>query len=313
MKAGCTDGAEQQVVFPIKVKAGAKPNSTGCLDFDNDYEKESALYNKCCKQINITDCVDEYIGPNRTMFMTNCIGRSQCEKSRAIWKLTTNMSCSANETWKEVSNYAYLNYFCIDRNRIESPRVDLKIRHQKPLYLTTCDPYSYKDGITSTNVTCFLQTSNQSAIEIWIMDLRLNTFTSQNVTISDENTHKVIKNLPNNDFTPRLLSDIQSPKINITFVTNRQNNEFLWLGFKAGSNEEFIEIRCDESGKVYIQIDPAPLSEEQKQNGMVFASVTGGLGFLAVCIIFGVAFYRRYKMRKVAEEKQSLPENADQK
>ncbi|XP_061176036.1 uncharacterized protein LOC133184989 [Saccostrea echinata] len=312
VNAGCNKGSEQQVVFPVKVVAGAKPNSTGCMDIDNDYiDKDSAYYNKCCKQINTIDCVDEYIGPNRTTFMINCIGRRQCEKSRVIWKLTRNMSCSPNETWKDVSNYAYLEYYCIDRNRMETPHLDLKIRNQQHLYLTTSNTNSYQSGTTSTNVTCFVQTSNHSDIEVWIMDLRLNASTFQNVTISDGSSLKVLKDLPNNDFTPRLISDIHASQINVTFETKIHREEFIWLGFKAGSNDEFIEITCDESGKVYIQIDPAPLSEEQKQNGMIIASVTGGLGFLVICIIFGVAFYRRYKIRKIAEEKQNLSENED--
>jgi hypothetical protein len=48
------------------------------------------------------------------VFMTNCIGRHKCKQTRTVWKLTRDMNCDVNVTYKAVSNYAYMEYSCIE-------------------------------------------------------------------------------------------------------------------------------------------------------------------------------------------------------
>lgn len=106
---------QSEVVYPLEVYVGAKPNSTGCLDFENDYtEHDKDLKEKCCRNINeTTDCTGKYNGPNRTLIIETCMGLSLCKNIHVVWESTSNMSCSAEHHYKSTTNYAYLDYFCI--------------------------------------------------------------------------------------------------------------------------------------------------------------------------------------------------------
>lgn len=104
-----------EVVYPFEVHVGAKPNSTGCFDFENEYtEHDDDLKEKCCRNINkTTDCTSEYNGPNKTLIIETCMGLSLCKNIHVVWESTINMSCSDENHYKPTSNYAYLDYYCI--------------------------------------------------------------------------------------------------------------------------------------------------------------------------------------------------------
>lgn len=103
-------------MYPLEVYVGAKPNSTGCLDIENEYpEHDNDLKQKCCKNINkTTDCISEYNDPNRTLVIETCMGLSRCDnKTHVVWKSTNNMTCPAQYHYKSTTNYAFLDYYCI--------------------------------------------------------------------------------------------------------------------------------------------------------------------------------------------------------
>lgn len=106
-----------EVVYPFEVYVGAKPNSTGCPDFENDpeYHGNDVLHKQCCRNINDTvDCIGEYNGPNRTRIIERCLGLSLCEnKTHVVWESTYDMTCPAQYHYKSTTNYAYLKYYCI--------------------------------------------------------------------------------------------------------------------------------------------------------------------------------------------------------
>lgn len=307
---------QSEVVYPLEVYVGAKPNSTGCLDFENDYtEHDKDLKEKCCRNINeTTDCTGEYNGPNRTLIIETCMGLSLCKNIHVVWESTSNMSCSAEHHYKSTTNYAYLDYFCIKKATIGTPVRNHRYqsRNSGMFYLTANDINSYKSGMLDRNVTCSIRAStNLSTIEVWIMDLRFRRESLQKVIIYDGSTGKQLGG--SNHTRPFLQPISSSSSINITFETVRSSDEFLWLGFAA--NDAYIVIACDVSDGTQITGDVEPLSQEKKQNGYMVAGIAGGIGFLAVCVIIGFMVYRRIKAnktnRKVEDDRRNLPKNED--
>lgn len=306
-----------EVVYPFEVHVGAKPNSTGCFDFENEYtEHDDDLKEKCCRNINkTTDCTSEYNGPNKTLIIETCMGLSLCKNIHVVWESTINMSCSDENHYKPTSNYAYLDYYCIKKSTIRTPDRNhiYQSRSSDIFYLTANDINSYKSGILDRNVTCSVTAStNISTIEVWIMDLRFRQDSPQNVIIYDGSQPGTPLG-GSNHTQPFLHLTSSSSSINVTFETVKSSGEFLWLGFVA--KDAYIVIACDVTDGRQITGDVDPLSEEKKQNGYMVAGIAGGIGFLAICVIIGFMVYRRIKAnkinRQVEDDKRNLPKNED--
>lgn len=308
-----------EVVYPFEVYVGAKPNSTGCPDFENDpeYHGNDVLHKQCCRNINDTvDCIGEYNGPNRTQIIERCLGLSLCEnKTHVVWESTYDMTCPAQYHYKSTTNYAYLKYYCIKKSTIGTPVRNHRYQSRSSdiFYLTANDINSYKSGILDRNVTCSVTAStNISTIEVWIMDLRFQTDSPQNVIIYDGSPPGTPL-VWSNHTQPFLNLTSSSSSINVTFETVKSSDEFLWLGFVA--KDAYIVIACDVTDGRQITGDVDPLSEEKKQNGYMVAGIAGGIGILAICVIIGFMVYRRIKAnkinRQVEDDKRNLPKNED--
>lgn len=155
---------QPEVVYPLEVYVGAKPNSTGCLDFENDYtEHDKDLKEKCCRNINeTTDCTGEYNGPNRTLIIETCMGLSLCKNIHVVWESTSNMSCSAEHHYKSTTNYAYLDYFCIKSKIFMYLILDLKIYVRKRYKIWFRKVHNFKFTVFSHMLTfnCFFLLHN---------------------------------------------------------------------------------------------------------------------------------------------------------
>lgn len=154
---------QSEVVYPLEVYVGAKPNSTGCLDFENDYtEHDKDLKEKCCRNINeTTDCTGKYNGPNRTLIIETCMGLSLCKNIHVVWESTSNMSCSAEHHYKSTTNYAYLDYFCIKSKIFMYLILDLKIYVLKRYKIWFRKVHNFKFTVFSHMLTfnCFFSSS----------------------------------------------------------------------------------------------------------------------------------------------------------
>lgn len=155
---------QPEVVYPLEVYVGAKPNSTGCLDFENDYtEHDKDLKEKCCRNINeTTDCTGKYNGPNRTLIIETCMGLSLCKNIHVVWESTSNMSCSAEHHYKSTTNYAYLDYFCIKSKIFMYLILDLKIYVLKRYKIWFRKVHNFKFTVFSHMLTfnCFFLLHN---------------------------------------------------------------------------------------------------------------------------------------------------------
>ncbi|XP_048767067.2 uncharacterized protein LOC125674069 [Ostrea edulis] len=299
-------------LFPLAVHVGAKPLSLGCKPYENNYnDNDTILYEACCKTINTsTDCVSVFDNPNITTYMTKCIGVNACRDLPIIWKTTNTMGCNitGNVTYQDQSSIIYMEHYCIERKRITTPVKDLTFRSNPPhdiLYLTACDSNSYGNGIVERNVTCDVVTSNQSHIEVWIMDLRFNEAFSQLIEIKSGNSKQRLTTA--NNFDPRRLH-FNTSNISVKFETTSNDLEYVWLGFKA-TPPDFIEIICEKSDRFNIAADTPSLSDEKEEIGMITGLAAGGLGILAICILISRIVYRRHQLRKIAEEEKRLQEN----
>nr|XP_022291821.1 uncharacterized protein LOC111103094 [Crassostrea virginica] len=317
VNADCS--SDSAVTYPYTLFVGAKPKTLNCSTYDNDYAQDyvdgSTLQRDCCKVINLTnDCTDGYNDHNITLFKKQCIAKNKCVRWPVVWKPTHNMSCSNPSEYNEYSNFAYLEYYCIKKLSIRTVNSNTKFSSTNgPLYLTSCDVNQYQNGILERNVTCRISTSNTSTIQVWIMDLRFNPGSTQKVVIGNH----LLGSPDANFFKPTLKYDSASSVVNVTFETTSESTEFLWLGFIANNSNTNIEIVCDVREETYISSHTSPLTEDEKKNGMMIAGIGGGIGFLAICVIVGVAIYRRMKKMKkssqVSDDSQILPNHEERR